>query len=102
MSICSLGPGAVNRTNVSVLSLIAPWALAGVGTILGIMFEQEGYETLASIAPGGAIVLGLLVSVYCAYLYVRDKERYGVWALASVFSLWGWIVLWVLTDRGSA
>ncbi len=91
----------LNRTNVSVLSLIAPWALAGVGTILSIMFQQEGYEKVASVVPGGAIVLGLLVSAYCAYLYVRDKERHGVWALASVFSMWGWIVLWVLPDRSS-
>ncbi len=88
----------LNRTNVSVLSLIAPWALAVVGAILGNMFEQVGNEKLVFVV---AIVLGLLVSVYCAYLYVRDKERHGVWALASVFSLWGWIVLWVLPDRSS-
>ena len=92
----------LNRVNVSVLSLITPWALAGVGTILGIMFEQEGYEKLASLAPRGAIVLGLFVSVYCAYLYVRDKERHAAWALASVFSVWGWIVLWLLPDKGGA
>ena len=92
---------SLNRTNVSVLSLIAPWALAGVGTILAIMFQQAGYDNLASVVPWGAIALGLFISVYCAYLYVKDKERHGGWALASVFSLWGWIVLWVLADRSS-
>ena len=88
----------LNRGNVAALSLLVPWGFGVVGAIVGNRYEQEGYEKLAFVC---AIVLGLLVSVYCAYLYVRDKERHGVWALASVFSMWGWIVLWVLPDRSS-
>ncbi len=91
----------LNRGNVAVLSLLVPWGFAVVGAIVGNRYEQEGYEKLAFVVQRGAIVLGLLVSVYCAYLYVRDKERHWFWALAAVFQLWGWIVLWVLPDRSS-
>jgi uncharacterized membrane protein YjjB (DUF3815 family) len=91
----------LNRGNVAALSILVPWGFAVVGAIVGHRYEQEGDEMLASVVPGGAIVLGLLVSVYCAYLYVRDKERHWFWALAAVFSMWGWIVLWVLPDRSS-
>jgi len=88
----------LNRGNVAALSLLVPWGFAVVGAIVGHRYEQEGYEKLVFVV---AIVLGLLVSIYCAYLYVRDKERHWFWALASVFSMWGWIVLWVLPDRSS-
>jgi len=92
----------LNRTNVSVLSLTAPWALAALGASLGFSFEQKGYETVTYVATRGSIVVGELVAVYCAYLYVRDKKMHGLWAWASVLSLWGWIVLWLLPDRGKA
>ena len=88
----------LNRGNVAALSLLVPWGFGVVGAIVGNRYEQEGYEKLVFVV---AIVLGLLVSIYCAYLYVRDKERHWFWALASVVSMWGWIVLWVLPDRSS-
>ena len=72
--------------------------MAGIGAILATMFEQQGFE-VGRLVNTLSIIVGEAVSVYCAYLYVRDKGRHPTWALVAVFSLWGWIVLWILPDE---
>lgn len=92
------------RIRVSLLSLLLPWvmivAVLLVPTLLPPSLHRD-YGAVIIVLYIATLIAAMVIRVYYAGLYVRDKNRRIEWRSIALLGIWGWVVLWLLPDRSS-
>ncbi len=88
----------LNRTTASLLSIIGSAFFAAPPFIIAALFQQKGVDWPMIPLAIIAVIIFLSSRIYFAAWYVRDKHRHVAWSLASIFGIWGWLILWFMKD----